>query len=346
MKSALFPIMDKESSETLAWSYMEPEIIDCAILTGKQNSLDGFGILFALLSAADFLAFTGQAAEPRIHPGAFNGTAAAIAQTTLDLNAYKAQEASIDWFKAQFIDAVFPHLLEPMKVGRSLHARSLQYMFTDLRARLGTLTRADVDSINVKLRLPYAHPENVQSFLSVKLNYFRDLAGLGALQPLSNVNKIDIIMSCFSDDLRPCQIKFVGDFPQIAHQTVENLCAAIVIYVNTILPLTATRTALNMNKVVNLTSELEAVRFELAEARQLISDLVAASATAKAPNRRPVITASEGPRVPFCWQHGPCSHLSKACKGKLAGHKDQATWTNQMSSKWRELWTSQGRSIA
>ena len=54
----------------------------------------------------------------------------------------------------------------------------------DLRARLGTLTKADIDHINIRLRLPYAYPENVLSFMSVKLNYFRDLAGLGALQPL------------------------------------------------------------------------------------------------------------------------------------------------------------------
>ena len=351
MSSVPFPVMDKESSETLAWSYMEPELIDCAILTGKQNSIDGFGILFALMSPADFQAFTGQAAQPRVHPGAFNGAAAVIAQTTLDLNAFKAQEASIDWFRAQFIDSVFPHLLEPMKVGRSLHARSLQYLFTDLRARLGTLTRADVDSINVKLRLPYVHPENVQSFLSVKLNYFRDLAGPGALQPLSNVTKINIIMACFSDELKPCQIKFVGDYPLIANQTVENLCAAIVIFVNTILPLTATKSALNMNTAVNHMSELEATRVELAEARMVISDLIAASAAVKAPrgqsfpSKRPVITAADGPHVPFCWQHGPCMHLSKACKGKRPGHKDQATWTNQLGSKWRDLWTSQGRPV-
>jgi len=61
--------MDKESSETLAWSYIEPELIDCAILTDKQNSLDGFGILFALMGPAAFQVFTGQAAQPRVHPG-------------------------------------------------------------------------------------------------------------------------------------------------------------------------------------------------------------------------------------------------------------------------------------
>ena len=349
MNSAPFPVMDKESSETLAWSYIEPELIDCAILTGKQNSLDGFGILFALMSPADFQAFTGQVAQPRVHPGAFNGAVAVIAQTPLDLNAFKAQEASIDCFKAQFIDSVFPHLLEPMKVGQSLHARSLQYMFTDLRARLGIL--ADVDNINLKLRLLYVHPENVQSFILVKLNYFRDLAGPGALQPLSNVTKIDIIMACFSDKLRPCQIKFVGDYPRIADQTVENLCAAIVIYVNTILPLTATKAALNMNTAVNHMSELEVLRVELAEARMVISDLIAASAAVKAPRgqvfptRRPVITAADGPHAPFCWTHGPCNHLGKGCKGKRPGHKDQATWVNQMLSKWRDSWTAQGRPV-
>ena len=239
MKSAPFPVMDKESSDTMAWSYIELQFIDCAILTGKQNSLDGFGILFALMSPADFQAFTGQAAQPRVHPGAFNGAAAAIAQTSLDLKAFEVQEAFIDGFKAEFIDSVFPHLLEPLKVGRSLHTRSLGYMFTDLRARLGTLTKADVDHINVRLRTPYVYPENVLSFLSVKLNYFRDLAGPGALQPLPQGMKIDIIMSCFLDELLPCRIKFVSNYPVVADQTVENLCAAIVAHVSTVLPLTA-----------------------------------------------------------------------------------------------------------
>ena len=85
-------------------------------------------------------------------------SAAAIAQTSLDLKAYEVQEAFIDGFKAEFIDSVFPHLLEHMKVGRSLHTRSLEYMFMDLRARLGTLTKADIDHINIRLRLPYAYP--------------------------------------------------------------------------------------------------------------------------------------------------------------------------------------------
>jgi hypothetical protein len=351
MKSAPFPVMDKESSDTLAWSYIEPQLIDCAILTGKQNSLDGFGILFALMSPAAFQAFTGQAAQPRVHPDVFNGAAAAIAQTSLDLKAYEVQEAFIDGFKAEFIDSVFPHLLEHMKVGRSLHTRSLEYMFMDLRARLGILTKADVDHINIRLRMPYVFPENVLSFLSVKLNYFRDLAGPGALQPLPQSMKIDIIMSCFSDELMPCRIKFVSDYPVVANQTVENLCTAIVTFVNTVLPLTATRATLNMNAAAIHVSELDAIRLELAEARLAISEMRAASAAVKTPGgqavpqRRPAISASDGPHVPFCWLHGPCHHLSKGCKGKQPGHKDHATWTNQLASKWRDLWTSQGRSV-
>ena len=224
---------------------------------------------------------------------------------------FEVQEALIDGFKAEFIDSVFPHLLEPMKVGRSLHTRSLGYMFTDLRARLGTLTKADVDHINVRLRTPYVYPENVLSFLSVKLNYFRDLAGPGALQPLPQGMKIDIIMSCFSDELLPCRVKFVGDYPVVANQTVENLCAAIVVFVNTVLPLTATKNALNMNATAIHMSELEAIRLELAEARLVISEMRFASAAVKThggqavPQRRPAITAADGPHVPFCWVMPP-----------------------------------------
>jgi len=115
--------------------------------------------------------------------------------------------------------------------------------------------------------------------------------------------------------------------------------------------LTATRANLNMNAAAIHSSKLEVIRLELAEARLAISEIRAVAAAVKAhggkavPQRRPAITASDGPLVPFCWMHGPCHHLSKGCKGKQPGHKDHATWTNQLASKWKDLWTSQGRSV-
>ena len=33
----------------------------------------------------------------------------------------------------------------------------------------------------------------------------------------------------------------------------------------------------------------------------------------------------------YCWTHGLCNHISKDCKNKKEGHKDEATFTNRMN---------------
>ena len=44
----------------------------------------------------------------------------------------------------------------------------------------------------------------------------------------------------------------------------------------------------------------------------------------------------------YCWTHGLCNHISKECKNKKEGHKDDATFKNRMGgsskgikSEWR-----------
>ena len=48
---------------------------------------------------------------------------------------------------------------------------------------------------------------------------------------------------------------------------------------------------------------------------------------------------------PFCWSHGPCKHLGTGCGDPEAGHKEHATWQNQMGSTWKTYYESRGWSI-
>ena len=58
-------IWDVTKSHTLAFLNYYPALVDRAILMGAESSLDGNGVAFELMSAVDYLAYFGVAAQPR-----------------------------------------------------------------------------------------------------------------------------------------------------------------------------------------------------------------------------------------------------------------------------------------
>ena len=66
---ALIAHMDARFSKSLAWKYWRPLLIDYAIAINKSESLDQFGVVFILFTAARFLAIFGAQPQPRVDPG-------------------------------------------------------------------------------------------------------------------------------------------------------------------------------------------------------------------------------------------------------------------------------------
>ena len=63
---------------TQAFALFIPKLIDFAIILAKSNSLDNRGVLY-LLGNTNFLAITGAAPNPRVHPGPIQGNRAQVA---------------------------------------------------------------------------------------------------------------------------------------------------------------------------------------------------------------------------------------------------------------------------
>ena len=224
-----------------------------------------------------------------------------------------------------------------MKINRSLRDRTLEYMFLDIQARFGIATKEDIDAYLVLLSEAYSHPEDIAAFLAKKRTCLADLALAG--QPIAPAMAIDKVMACFTvPDMSPCFTKFVLDYPVVATRTVPLLSAAIAAYVTSVVPLLATKAALQMNSASDFQVIIDSLRAD-------ISNLQAANAVNQL-HRPQSIFVSDGPTAKFCWTHGPCYHLGIKCGHNTTPQSKAATWTSQSGSKWREWWKKKGFSLA
>ena len=312
-----------------------------------ENSLDNRGLIFALITDAFFLTRFGAAKEPRVHPGLPGGTRVELTINANDLKAYMLQQALIARLRAHMLKEVPSFLFEQSKDEYgSLEARSLLFLCNSLIEQVGTLAQADIADLYVKLNAPYVHGEHIEAFVAVRRDLFRQLAAINEAIPVSM--QLTTIRKCMEGplDFTICWVTFAKDFPLVADQTLERLFAAITHHVNVNLPLLATKADLHMNAAVLAQQEMAEIKAELAGFRRLFLAQTGVPAPlvprgkSKPRGKRSHL---DGPRVPFCWTHGPCWHIGAGCDEQGVGHKEAATWTNQMKSPWKALWHSQGR---
>ena len=129
--------MRKGTTDRIAFKHYKPVFMDAAAEAGRANSIDGFGLLWAIMTAAAFQAAYGAVPQPHVNPGnagANGATAVALAQWKYDNDAVDKQSTALEYLRNLWLTSVFPHLLKPMEVGRSLRTRTLLYMFTTLSA--------------------------------------------------------------------------------------------------------------------------------------------------------------------------------------------------------------------
>jgi hypothetical protein len=238
-----------------------------------------------------------------------------------------------------------------------MHTRSTEYIITTLLETHGTLTTADIDRIMTQLSVKFVTGSPLTSFIADWQICLRDLRR--ANQPLSQHQAIGVLQKCFGSEFDDCWVKFVQDNPVPADRTVLLLGAAIIAFDKDVLPIRAAQRAIGINQVVNQTAMLAQMQDEIAELRQALAAQVRPAPRKRGGGAPPAGNTGPPARarqrradVPiaqrsFCWTHGPCNtHKGDACKSRAQGHKEQASWANQMGSDWKTTYAQNGWATA
>ena len=203
-------------------------------------------------------------------------------------------------------------------------------MRTALVANLGVLNAHDLTMLHASLEIPYVHPGQVAVFIAEKLQAHDDLAT--ANQALPAMQKNRLLFENFESiaGMEQCFTDFRRINNTVALQTTPALAAAIVAYVENVLPSMATKRSLGLSAI---TAPPSSQTVTIDDIERIVS--LALSAQLKEPNQ-------VARNTPFCWTHGDgatCkmgAHWGRKCQSKAPGHKNEATWANQMSSKhWK-----------
>lgn len=335
------PQWRRDQQDKIAWANFDAGFLDYCCTQGAANSLDGFGISYAYLTPEQFLARFGVAPNPRIDPGPAAGNAIQLTQWKTDTDGFKKQQELIDEARTIYVspDGVPQHLLEPLKVNRSLQGLTLAAMRTALVANLGVLNAHDLTILHASLEVPYSHPGQIAVFVAEKLQIHADLAA--ANQPLPAMQKNKFLTDNFESipGMEQCFTDFRRVHNTVALQTTPALAAAIIAYVDNVLPSMSTKRSLGLSTIEAPTSGIQpyvpqAQTITIADIERIVAQAMSVQIQER-PNAQPK-------NIPFCWTHGDGStckvgaHWGRNCQAKAPGHKNDATWTNLMGSKhWK-----------
>ena len=346
------PEWDVTRSDTLAFLRGLPQLVDFAASCGIESSADGNGVAFEVLPPGDFLAWFGTAAVPLQPVGPPAGNAVQLTIWRAADAALKDQAKWKIFVRNKFLTWLPDRLLVPMRdQNRSIRTRTTVAIVSTLQEQLGTLTKEDVHFLMKQLKEPHRVGTSVPSFLADWQAVLLDLER--AQQPLPQIMATDILMECFGPEFVTCWLSFVKDVPIVANRTVVRLCAAVTLFAANALPMICAQTAIGISLVTNQTAMLAQLQDQIVALQQALAVSQAQPTTRKrggAPPAGPPARVARQQRdtVPiaqrlFCWTHGPChTHKGDGCENKLVGHKDTATWQNQMGSTWKDRYTRRG----
>ena len=362
--SEIYPqIWDSTLAVGPALAKFMPKLIDIAIAKGLPYSLDQFGCAYHVVTPADFFFRFG--AHPQRRPAMAPAAGNNVDLTNWKFNNDKKEaQLHVEHFLRNLILFNVPEELQrPMQdEDGSMRARSAEYIMTTLMATHGTLTKSDIDLIMTRLKVPYTISSDVASFIADWNVFLRDLRRAG--QPLSQHQAIDTLQQCFGPEFEDCWVKFVQDVPVVADRTVALLGVAIIGFAKDVLPIRSTQRAIGISQVINQTALFDKMQDQITELQHALAVERARPASGKKRGAPPAADISAQPvrtarprgahnnNVPFkdrlfCYTHGPCNtHIGTGCTYPDTDHKETATWTNQMGSKWRQLFARKGWPIA
>ena len=352
------PLWDLEGlPRSIGWlQYKERCFAFAKKLTGHTHA-NGQGLAPRLLSQAAFQAKFG--APPALHddPGPYpaGGDGAAIADHK-ELKDLFAFQRSMEPVLESGVEGGYPpDVRAMMEENFSLDHLTLEDQFVELDNHLPILA-ADVKWLHTNISSRWPRKETIEAFTARQLQYLTYLAM--ANQAPAALQAVDWMWKAFTStpqdeaDFASCRTRFLDRHPALADQTPVRFAAAVVSFVNTLLH--AERAANVARRQANAATEVVAgdageepdqlgVLMALyardpAAASALYNRRTTAALAAPAPAAAAPIAAPRKKHPPYCHTCGvhritARQHHSKDCRTKAPGHRNEATFTNQLGGR-------------
>ena len=169
--------------------------MDHGVLVEQASSIDGLGVAPELFTVTEFTAYFGQAPQPRpaMAPAADNAVQLCNWKI-LNEKTNKLDSGNI-YIRNVLLNQVPEHYIAPIRINRSLRTRTTEYICTQLRLELNTLTASDITYLESKLRKLYQSGAPIPCFLAEWTANLNDLAH--ANQPIADFAATTLLKGCF-----------------------------------------------------------------------------------------------------------------------------------------------------
>ena len=324
-------------------------LLDVAItMTGGQTS-NGLGLAHEVVGAAEHLLIFGVPAAALALPEEYAGSAANMKNQERTHREFDTQQRFIPVLRTLAISSLPDRVLRLAEVnGSTRHHVHVHDLFAVLYAAL-PLTKEDLITCRLKIGKAFTRDTLIRPFVADQLKYLAFMTAGG--QGLSNSDAVEILKSAFLStrvdqaDFAPAVSEFLREHGGLAGETPNNWCAFIIVFVEERLKHHTTVNVAARKSVAHLASE-EATGpsvDEDADTAREFALFLAEKASGKtwgkstATHPAPTWAAPTGAAQPsdplYCWSHGACGHTSKGYKKRKAGHKEAATYRNQLGGK-------------
>ena len=300
------------------------------------------GVSYLLYSAAHYLELKGLAPEILPPPPqlAANATAAEIENLREAKLVYKLQEtqgAAVTYI----IEAGYPtHIRALVEQDHSLDHLTLAEQFEQL-LQLLPLSHADFEFMSIQIEKAYLPTIKIDTFTANQLQHLKYLKDAGQpIQPLEAVRKMFKAFTSTpenAEDFKEVMKEFVQKYGPVVQQTPNNFATFINTFVKERLPIykeaNAKSRAANAALFVSDNNETSNAALAVTSGANanLEKQLQQLIEVMKSQQQNSV--HNDKGKKKYCWTHGVCFHSGNQCKSKAPGHKDDASFKNQMGGK-------------
>jgi len=349
------PKWDSNLPDYLAFRKYIAQVDTYAIqLTGPRTP-DGWGLSHALYSPARFLAIKGANPQPIADPGPYAANmVGGVLENHKELKVFfNTQESNLPVLANAFENGLPDRVRKIIEVDFSLDHLTLQEQVEGLQVAL-PMKPSDLDYLRTQISTPYLANMPIETHVQMQRENLAHVARAGqaipALDAVARMWQSFTSTTHDAEDFAVARTQYLIQHGDIGQQTPDTLAPFLINYVRNQLPHhQIVNKAARAARAVAHAAQVVPVIQPLAPPPPMAAPAVAVAQHAPQPGyggrggrggrgapAAPAAAAAPPPQpLPgapgyYCWTHSPCFHYSISCRVPAAGHRWDATLTNQL----------------